>query len=30
MNHRFTFEMYLPGPDGKEFKNIDLEYSRKK
>ncbi len=27
---RLTFAMYVPGPDGKEFKTFELEYTRKK
>jgi hypothetical protein len=29
-DHHFTFEMYSPGPDGKEAKMMTIEYTRRK
>ena len=25
-----TYEMYMPGPDGKPFKSLEITYTRKK
>lgn len=29
-NDEFLFEMFTPGPDGKEFRNMEIIYTRKK
>ena len=29
-NDKHVMEMYMPGPDGKEFRNLEITYTRKK
>jgi hypothetical protein len=29
-NDKHVMEMFMPGPDGKEFRNLEITYTRKK